>query len=442
MGVLTQAIGLIASLSILVFIHELGHFLFARLFKTRVEKFYLFFNPWFSIFKIKKGETEYGIGWLPLGGYVKISGMIDESLDTEQLKQAAQPHEFRSKPTWQRLLIMIGGVLVNFIAAMLIYILLMYFTGKEYIPMSNIPNGLVWDSLALKQGFQNGDKVIKVGDKEITDFGMISESIVFDSPEKVTVERNGKLIDIVIPEDFTKQIIKEKAMPLVLPAVPFEIDSVIAGNNAEKAGLLKNDKILSVNNIETPYSIDVMKNISLNKDKNIAIVVERLGLKDTIMVEVNKEGKIGIAQKPITNYIKIEKENYGLLASIPAGISEGMSILKNYIRQMKFVFSKEGVKNLGGFGAIGSIFPKSWDWVEFWNKTAFLSIILAFMNILPIPALDGGHVLFLTFEMITGRKPSDKFLEYATITGMVLLLTLLLVANGNDVIRMINNFIK
>ncbi len=436
MGILTQAAGLIASLSLLIMAHELGHFLFARIFKTRVEKFYLFFNPWFTIFKFRKGETEYGMGWLPLGGYVKIAGMIDESMDTAQLNEPPKPYEFRSKPAWQRLLIMTGGVVVNFLSALLIYILLMFFMGKEYIPASNLKYGVIWDSLALQQGLQNGDKVVKIGDVVIEDYTEISRVMVNDNPRTITVIRDSAELIVTLPENFMAQVIDQRALPLAFPAVPFIIDSVIAGMPAQEAGLLKDDVIVSVNGVETPWYTDVIKAIQAAKGQNIKVVANRAKCSDTLFVSVTNEGRIGIVARPAEKILSTKIIHYGFLASIPAGINHGLITLRDYVRQLKWVFTREGAKNVGGFGAIGSMFPKVWDWGMFWERTAFLSIILAFMNILPIPALDGGHVLFVLFEMVTGRKPNDKFLEYAQIAGMILLFSLLLFANGNDILRL------
>lgn len=439
MDILTQGLGLVLSLSILIILHEGGHFGFAKLFKTRVEKFYLFFDPWFSVFKVKKGETEYGLGWIPLGGYVKISGMIDESMDTEQMKQPPKPWEFRSKPTWQRLLIMLGGVLVNFIVALLIYSMILFIWGREYIPVSNLKNGVVWDSLALEIGAKNGDKVLKVGNKDVVEFSEITKNIVNESPQSITVLRNGEIVKIPLPDDFVQQMIAEDAVPLVMPAFPFIIDSVIPDMPAKEAGFLKNDKIIEINGDSTPYYTNVIQKIGALKEKTAQITVLRSGESKTLEVNVGSKGKIGIYNKSLDYYVEFARQKYGFIESIPAGITMGVNTLSGYVKQMKLLFTKEGAQNIGGFGTIGSLFPKSWDWVVFWERTAFLSIILAFMNILPIPALDGGHVMFLLYEMITGRKPGDKFLEYAQLTGLILLIGLVLYANGNDLVRWISN---
>ncbi len=426
---------LILSLSILVILHEFGHFLFAKLFHTRVEKFYLFFNPWFSLFKIKKGETEYGIGWLPLGGYVKISGMIDESMDKEQLKQPPQPYEFRSKPSWQRLLIMIGGVLVNFITAIVIYILLLYSFGREYIPTANLTYGVAWDSLALKNGFENGDKIISIGGDTVEEFGEITKFIIENSPKKVTVQRNGQLKTINLPHDFVQSIISEEAIPLCTPLLPNIVDSILPGSSAQEHNIQRGDRIIAVNGIKTPFFEDIARIVGENKNKDLKLDIERGN--DTLVKDLGipKKGLIGFGPKlPET-----KRTVYSFAGSIPAGIRYGVGTLGSYIKQLKHVFSRAGIKKIGGFGTIGKLFPDKWEWDVFWNLTAFLSIILAFMNILPIPALDGGHVLFLLYEMVTGRKPGDKFLEYAQIVGMIILLTLLIYANGNDIYQSIFN---
>ncbi|HJX70454.1 MAG TPA: RIP metalloprotease RseP [Bacteroidales bacterium] len=437
MKIIIQVGQLILSLSILVIIHEFGHFLFARLFRTRVEKFYLFFNPGFSIFKIKKGDTEYGLGWLPLGGYVKISGMIDESMDKEQLKQPPQPYEFRSKPAWQRLFIMLGGVTFNFLTAILIYIILLFNFGEEYLPNENVTYGVIWDSLAMEQGFRNGDKILLLDGKEIERYSDIDKTIVTDAVKAITIERNGKKMTLTLPNDFVRKIIAKEAFPITRPVIPNIIDSVSPKSEAMKIGLMKGDRLIEIDSIQIHHWYDILENISGKSNHEIALTIVRQN--DTIdkIANVPATGKIGIAPLPfITKTIK-----YSVLQSIPRGIESGVQTLVSYIKQIKYVFTKEGAKSIGGFGRIASLFPKAWNWIEFWQLTALLSIILAFMNVLPIPALDGGHVMFLMYEIITGRKPGDKFLEYAQIAGMILLLTLLLYANGNDIYRGIQNWL-
>jgi regulator of sigma E protease len=435
MGILTQALGLLLSLSILVVLHEFGHFAFARLFKVRVEKFYLFFNPWFELIKFKKGDTEYGVGWVPLGGYVKISGMIDESMDKEQMKLPPQPYEFRSKSTWERLLIMVGGVLVNFILALVIYSAILFTWGKEYIPAPNVTYGFDYHEIAEGIGLQDGDKILKVNDVVIDNYVDIIPKLLIDDATHVTVDRNGNTMIIDVPETFTKDVIGNEVRGLLTLQVPFIVDSIIEDTPAEVAGFKKNDKILAVNEVATPYYhlFDAEKKKHL--DEEIKVKVLRGTSEIIIPVTPDEEGMVGIGNKSLDNYFDIKVIKYGFLESIPAGINLGVETLTFYVKQMKLFFTKEGAKQLGGFGAIGGLFPKKWDWKVFWNMTAFISLVLAFMNILPIPALDGGHVAFLLYEMVTGRKPGDKFLEYAQVAGMVIILGLVLFANGNDIYR-------
>jgi regulator of sigma E protease len=440
MGVITQIAGLLLSLSILVILHEFGHFFFARLFKTRVEKFYIFFNPWFSLFKIKKGDTEYGMGWLPLGGYVKISGMIDESLDTEQLSQEPQPYEFRSKPAWQRLLIMLGGVLVNFILALIIYSGILFVWGDEYLPARNVSTGFHFDPIAQQAGFENGDRIYAVGDSVVEDYADIVPLLVLEKPAHVTVVRNGEKLILPISPDFPKQIIAQNVKDLIFPRIPFYVDSVLAGSPAESGGLKKGDRIIGLNDTTTLYFQDFDREKKRHAGQEVAVIVLRNGEAKTLKVNLDQNAWMGIANQPPDKYFKTNSIQYGFFESIPAGILKGVNTLGFYVKQMKLVFSKEGARQIGGFGAIGGLFPKAWDWERFWNMTAFLSIILAFMNILPIPALDGGHVAFLMYEIISGRKPSDKFMEYAQMTGMILLFGLLIFANGNDIWRWIQSF--
>ncbi len=436
MGILTQALGLILSLSILVLLHEAGHFAFAKLFKTRVEKFYLFFDPWFSLFKFKKGDTEYGIGWLPLGGYVKISGMIDESMDKEAMKLPAQPWEFRSKPAWQRLLIMTGGVIVNFLLAMFIYAMILFAWGSEYLPAKNAKFGLQFNEIALKAGFQNGDKILKIDNVDVENVNDIPKRILIDAAKTVQLERNGELISVTLPADFTKQLLSSKIKTFIEPRFPFVIEEVTAGSPAAEASLQKGDQIIAVNNDTTLFFNDFPATAAKYKGKEVEISFLRNNIEQKAKLTLSDEGKIGVATKLPSTYFETKKTEYSFLASIPAGISLGVETLGSYVKQMKLVFTKEGAKQVGGFGAIGGLFPTTWSWEVFWNMTALLSVILAFMNILPIPALDGGHVMFLLYEIISGRKPNDKFVEYAQIAGMVILFSLLLFANGNDIFKL------
>ncbi len=435
MGILTQALGLILSLSILVLLHEFGHYIFARLFNTRVEKFYLFFNPWFELFKFKKGDTEYGIGWLPLGGYVKISGMIDESMDKEAMKAPPKPYEFRSKPTWQRLLIMTGGVLVNFLLALFIYSMVLFTWGKEYIALEDASYGFEFHDIAKEIGFRDGDKILAIDTFEIVNYREIVPMLLIDNPRFASINRDGEIIKIEIPSDFSRRVISAQVRELISLRVPFVIDTLVAGTPGHKAGLKIGDRIIALNGIETPFFNDFNRKKLNYASQLVDIDIVRNNQIQTVQVQLDQTAVLGVYNKPPDYHFKISRESFGLLASIPAGISLGVDRLVFYVKQMKLVFTKEGAKQVGGFGAIGGLFPKSWDWQTFWNMTAFISLVLAFMNILPIPALDGGHVTFLLYEMITGRKPGEKFLEYAQMIGMFLLLGLLLYANGNDIYK-------
>lgn len=437
MEVLIKASQFLLSISILVILHELGHFIFARLFKTRVEKFYLFFNPWFSLFKVKHKETEYGIGWLPLGGYVKISGMIDESMDLEQMKQPAQPYEFRSKPAWQRLLIMTGGVLVNFLLALVIYSGLLYIWGEEYLPTKNLKFGIAADSVAISTGFRDGDKIISLDGKEIENFHHVVLKIVLDEVKTVTVNRQNELVDIAIPESVHGYMIKNPGFISV--RVPFIIDGFENDSSPAKiAGMLPGDRVIKFNGQPTEYYHEIQPMLKDSKGRQAQIGILRGA--DTLSVDVviSDEGRLGVVMLPPTRIFETKTIEYSLLASIPAGVTKGVRTAGDYLKQFKLFFKPEvkAHESLGGFIKIGSFFPGTWDWYSFWSMTAFLSIILAVLNILPIPALDGGHVLFLFYEIVTGRKPSDKFLEYAQIVGLTLLFALLIFANGNDIVQL------
>lgn len=436
MDILIQAAQLILSLSILVILHEGGHFLPAKIFKMRVEKFYLFFDPWFSLFKVKKGDTEYGVGWVPLGGYVKISGMIDESMDKEQMKQPAQPWEFRSKPTWQRLIVMIGGVTVNVILGILIYAGMLFVWGEEYLPTRNAKYGIACDSLALEMGLKDGDQILSVNNIYVENFSKIPLEIILNSGSVVQVERAGEKLDIPVSEDVHKRLMKSKES-FISPRIPCIVDTVLPGQAAERAGLLKGDKFISINGEAAEYFNDVVKILQKNKSSEIKIVVQRGGKETSLKAQVNENGKLGFGNIDPSKIFEINTQKYGFFASFPAGIRKGYETFQSYIKQIKILFTvKDAHENLGSFISIGKAYGKTWDWQRFWGITAFLSIVLAIMNILPIPALDGGHVMFLLYEMITGKKPGDKFLEYAQIAGMVILLSLMAFAIGNDIFKL------
>lgn len=436
MGVFNQIVQFLLSLSILVFLHELGHYTFARLFNTRVEKFYLFFNPWFSLFKFKKGDTEYGIGWLPLGGYVKIAGMIDESMDKEQMLTPPQPYEYRSKPTWQRFLIISGGVLVNFLLAIVIYSIVLYTWGEEYLPTENAKYGIHCSDLAKEIGFKDGDKILRVGDEKVESFFQIAPTIVFEKAYTLTIEREGRTQEIEISEDYLPQLLKSKY--LFLPRSPLEIGIVVENSPAEKAGFMIGDRLAAINNEPAMFYDEFINAVKSSAGDSILITVERSRVNQTLHVKVSEDGTVGINAVAIWKFLDLEKNSYTLLQSIPAGINRGASTISNYLKQLKLIFSPKAkaYESVGGFITIGSIFPKSWDWQSFWELTALISIILAIMNMLPIPALDGGHMLFLVYEMVSGRKPSDKFMEHAQVAGMLFILALVFFANANDIIKL------
>ncbi|MDR1672623.1 MAG: RIP metalloprotease RseP [Bacteroidales bacterium] len=436
MEILIKAAQFILSLSILIIAHEMGHFFFAKLFRTRVEKFYLFFDPWFSLFKVKKGETEYGVGWLPLGGYVKISGMIDESMDTEQLKQPPQPWEFRSKPAWQRLLIMMAGVVVNFVLALFIYSMIIYVWGIAYVPMQNAVYGYTFCETALNNGFRNGDKIIAVDGVTYQMIPDAFNAIIIDKARTVTVERDGQQTDIALPDDFADRYVASGGKGFASLNYPWVIESTSSGLPAEKAGLQHGDRIVAIDETPVPWLELTYREIRKYAGQTIQVTIERNGAEQTLPVAVTQDSIIGITAQKGEKVLNANHITYGFWESFPAGIRYGVDKLTTYVKSLGLLFSKAGVKQLGGFIAIGNIFPPEWDWASFWELTAFLSIILAFMNILPIPALDGGHVLFLLVEIISRHKPGDKFLEKAQIVGMFILIALLLLANGNDIIRL------
>ena len=439
MTIFIKILQFVTSLSILVIIHEFGHFILAKFFKTRVEKFYLFFDPWFSIFKLKKGETEYGVGWLPLGGYVKISGMIDESLDREQLKQPPQPWEFRSKTSWQRLLIMTGGVFFNFISAILIYVFVLFVWGETYLPTSNVKYGIVTDTVGFSIGLRNGDKILSVDNQYIESFYQITPDIILNSRKTIQVERDGKIFNIEIPKDYVKKALKGRGkIDARIHFGPFIISGFGKDSPSKAAGVLADDELVGLDSLRFTYYDEFQKYLTDNKSRTIVLNLLRKEKPLNISVKPNTAGLLGIS-RPREQVFELKTLKYGFIQSFPAGIKKGFKTISDYLKQFKLLFSKDtkAYESLGGFITIGTIFPSVWDWETFWNLTAFLSIILAVMNILPIPALDGGHVMFLLFEVITGRKPSDKFLEYAQIAGMVILISLLLFANGNDILRLI-----
>ena len=465
---LIKAAQLILAFAILVIIHEFGHFFFSRLFGVKVEKFYIFFDPWFSLFKWKPkrlrkeengklsstdkkpgfwNDTEYGIGWLPLGGYCKIAGMMDESMDREQMSQPAKPWEFRSKPAWQRLLIMVAGVLFNFLLAIVIYAGIVFATGEKYVPFTEAKMGMMYSDVAKQVGFQDGD-IPLFADDESLDNPLEARMKIIEA-STVTVLRNGTdTLQINIPEKFIFQLEEEAkdentTINLMAYRIPVQITQIVNGEAADKAGLKIGDRIVAINNTATP-SLDIFyNNLEGHNNETINLTIirtnETTSHLDTINTKAtlsdNSKLGIGLEIDP-SKFYKYKEISYNLFESIPRGWEMGVDKLTSYISSMKLIFTKEGAQSIGGFGTIGSIFPNTWDWLSFWNIAAFLSVALAFMNILPIPALDGGHVLFLIYEVITRRKPSEKFLEWAQMIGMGLLILLLLYANGMDIIRL------
>lgn len=440
-----KAAQLLLSLSILVLLHEFGHYITAKWFKCRVEKFYLFFDPWFSIFKKKIGETVYGIGWLPLGGYVKIAGMVDESMDKEQLKLPPQPWEFRSKPAWQRLIIMIGGVTVNILLAFIIYAMILMVWGEKKVPSSSLKYGFAFNDPIFKDlGFKNGDKLLAVDNKPVDEFTeTIKKLLIVDST--VTIIREGQQMTLHMPVDLIGKLVEKRKQsngPMISPRVPVIVSDVQDTSDAYAAGLRKGDVIMQIDSVNTQF-YDEFETVMAKHKKGdeINLSVNRNNQPIIIKTRLVEGGKIGF-YPPRTpqefdslGIYKYTVKKYGFFEAIPAGVRRAGSELKFYIDQFKKILSPStgAYKGVGGFKAMGSVFSGTgWDWEHFWTITAFFSIVLAFMNLLPIPALDGGHVLFTLIEMITGRKPSEKFLEYAQIAGMVLLLALMLYANGND----------
>jgi len=488
---LIKTLQLILSLSILVFLHEFGHFFFARLFKVRVEKFYMFFNPKISLIRAKKingkwqvkffapnvpskerqkinsegagitdskgkpvmeiipfeelsdddwrkhpESTEWGIGWLPLGGYCKIAGMIDESMDKTQMSLPPQPWEYRARPVWQRLPIIIGGVLVNFILAMIIYAAVLFTWGQEYLPFDNAKYGMQFSSIMIENGFQQGDKILSVDGEHVEQRADFIEKILIDGKKNVSVLRDENIqLTIQLPDNFSQQVLASEELNLVSVRYPFVVEDVQSGTPAEEAKLQKGDSIVAINGEQCSMFQDIVKELDKNAGTYVDVSFYRNGEVLTTQLRLTENAKMGVILRPAYEYFETKKIEYGFFEAIPAGISLGWETLTSYVKQFKLVFTKEGSKQVGGFGSIGKLFPSNWDWQVFWSMTALLSVILAFMNFLPIPALDGGHVMFLLYEMITGKKPGDKFLEYAQTVGMILLLSLLIFANGNDIFK-------
>ena len=434
--IIIKGIQLLLSLSLLVVLHELGHFIPAKLFKTRVEKFYLFFDVKFALFKKKIGGTEYGIGWLPLGGYVKISGMIDESMDTEQMKLPPEPWEFRSKPAWQRLIIMLGGVIVNLLLGLLIYAMIFYVWGKDTLTYDAVPNGMEVSKLAKSIGFEDGDRIIEVDGVVLNNVLDINRNLFLRSVEEVSIQRANGLKEVIsVPEDFGSQMFESEDLRpffvLIPPAIIIQPDTP-----AEVAGLMNGDVVLKTNGIPINGYSFLVTHLKEQKYDTLQIELRR-GADQIITKKIlpREDGTIGISSADKS--VQYTHVDLTFSESIYDGFNYGFWTLHDYAAQFKYVFTKKGASQVGGFAAIGNLFPAQWNWRGFWSSTALISIILAFMNILPIPALDGGHVMFLMYEIISGRKPNDRFMEYAQMFGFLLLLAVLLFANGNDIYRAI-----
>jgi len=436
------AINFLLSLSLLIVLHELGHFIPARVFKTRVEKFFLFFDIKYSLFKKKIGETEYGIGWLPLGGYVKIAGMIDESMDKEQMAEEPKPWEFRSKPAWQRLIIMLGGVVVNVLVGFFIYIMLFYSNGRNVATGADYKYGFGIPPVLEEVGFEQGDQVLLVNGDTLKIASNLVNRLVFRDVETVTVLRGGNPVEIQIPEDIGRRVFQADVMGPLEARFPFEIGEVEKGTKADSIGLQPGMKIIEMAGYPISYNTDYTYAINHKINDSTAFDIKyqnEIGeiYTKTIDFKNDKKRVLGVRKKPTTDYVTTTDIEYSFGESVSEGFSHGYWTMQDYVKQFKYVFTKKGASQLGGFGTIAKLYPDTWDWTKFWERTAWISFVLAIMNILPIPALDGGHVMFLLYEIVTGRKPGDKFLERAQLIGIFILLALMLYANGNDIYKAI-----
>lgn len=437
METLIRIAQLLLSLSLLVIIHEFGHFIFAKAFKTRVEKFYLFFDPWFSLFKFKpkNSDTEYGIGWLPLGGYVKIAGMIDESMDKEQMALPPKPDEFRSKKTWQRLIIILAGVTFNLILSMAIYAGILHHWGEEYLPTENMKYGVVCDSTALESGLKNGDKIVSVDGEKVEKATAITAYILLNESKTIQVERDGQVMSLNLSDSIIPRLLKGSSF--VSPRMPFIVGGFAKNSAGESAGMQMGDRIIGIDSIKIDYFDEFRSEIKKHKNSTVAITVLRDTQAIVLNTSLDSTGLIGVmaSSEGIFDLCKVE---YGFFEAIPAGAKKSFVVARDYLKQFKLIVKPEtkAYESLGGFIAIGKIFPGEWDWLSFWSMTSFLSIMLAVLNVLPIPALDGGHAMFILYEMITRRKPSDKAMEIAQTIGLLILFALLIYANGNDIIKL------
>lgn len=436
MDILFKVLQVVACFSLLVLIHEFGHFLFAKIFKTRVEKFYLFFNPWFSVFKFRIGETEYGMGWVPFGGYCKIAGMVDESMDTDNLKSEPKPWEYRSKPAWQRLLIIVGGVLMNIVLAIGIYIGITYAWGDSYIKTKDVTTGFTFSPVAQEIGFRNGDKVISVGGEYVDNYAQIPALILLDDAREVQVERDGQPVTVTIDPKYIKSMLKDKEF--IGLRYPFVIGQVIPDGAAAKAGLQAGDSLVAVGGVPMRWYDQFATSFAQHKGDTVSVTFVRGGVEQTAIVQLNAEGQMG-AYVPMVNIYPVSTRQYSFWKAIPVGAGRAFTSIGSYLKQLKLIASPEteAYKSVGGIIAMGNIFPGHWDWLSFWQITALISIMLAVLNILPIPMLDGGHMVFILYEMVTGRAPSDKFMERAQVVGMVIVFGIIILANGNDILKLI-----
>lgn len=437
---------LVLGFSILVILHEFGHFLPAKIFGMRVDKFYLFFDWPRALVKKKIGETEYGIGTLPFGGYVKIHGMVDESMDRDQkelMQKPPEPWEFRAKPVWQRLIVMLGGVTVNVLLAFAIYSMVMFVWGRKYLPMENLTYGVAPSELMESEGFRYGDRIVDVEGREPKTLGDLSLAILIDGAKHVTVDRKDETGQVVptrieLSADIQQRILKANDRALFTPLFPFVVDSVIAGSNAAKSkGFQKGDQIMAVNGASALYFQDFVNAVKGKEGQQVDVRLMRNGEPVDVQVEVSEKGTVGLQPRSPENYFTFKTEHYGLLASIPAGIGYGWQRLKDNVSSFKLLGSRAGMNQMGGLIAMGKAYGPTWDWLHFWEMTAFLSLALAVLNVLPIPALDGGHVVFLLYEAVARKPPNPKVLEYAQVFGMLLLLTLLIAVNGNDIVKLV-----
>ncbi len=436
-----KVVQVIACFSLLVLVHEFGHFLFAKLFGARVDKFYLFFNPWFSIFKFRIGETEYGMGWVPFGGYCKIAGMVDESMDTDQLKSEPQPWEYRAKPAWQRLLIIVGGVLMNIVLAIGIYIGITYKWGDSYIETRNVEPGFMFSSVAHEVGFRDGDKILSVGGEYVDNYQQVPARILLDDAREAVVERDGVQTVVTVDPRHIKAMLKDKEF--ISLRTPFVIGQVAPGGGAAAAGLAAGDSLTGVDSAELRWFDEFRTAFRAHGGDTVQLHFVRNGERMTAAVPISAEGQIGayLAAINLAEIYPISTRHYTLLEAIPVGCKRAFSSIGSYFKQLKLIVSPEteAYKSVGGIIAMGNFFPGEWNWLAFWQITALISIMLAVLNILPIPMLDGGHMVFILYEMITGRAPSDKFMERAQLVGMIIVFGIVILANGNDILKLIFN---